>query len=153
MSSSSIFLSRVGSPGMMAADAATLRSASRCCQSRIKPASLASCPKKALGPAVALAERVDGVDLTEVVGQPFGEHVSGKSAQEALAMHRSEDLRRQGLDVLRQAKPGSLRNGDGPQLPDPVVDVTEDPAIDDAELLSWWARTRSWKPPAVLCRR
>jgi hypothetical protein len=26
----------------------------------------------ALGPAVALAERVDGVDLTEVVGQPLG---------------------------------------------------------------------------------
>jgi hypothetical protein len=28
--------------------------------------------KGALGPAVALAERVDGVDLTEVVGQPLG---------------------------------------------------------------------------------
>jgi hypothetical protein len=33
--------------GHMAADAAMLRSASRCCQSRINPASLASCSKKA----------------------------------------------------------------------------------------------------------
>ena len=40
----------------------------------------------ALGPAVALAERVDGVDLTEIVGQPLGEGVPGKSAQEALAV-------------------------------------------------------------------
>jgi hypothetical protein len=28
----------------------------------------------ALGTAVALAERVDGVDLTQVVGQPLGEN-------------------------------------------------------------------------------
>src|ERR1700677_1079628 len=56
--------------------------------------------ERALGPAVALAERVDGVDLTEVVGQPFREHVPGKAAQETVAMQRPKDLRRRGLDVL-----------------------------------------------------
>jgi hypothetical protein len=29
---------------------------------------------------------VDGVDLAEVVGQPLGEHLPRKAAQEALAM-------------------------------------------------------------------
>jgi hypothetical protein len=78
---------------MMAADAAMLRSASRCCQSSVKPTSPTGCPKKARwAPAVALAERVDGVDLIEVVSEPLGEHVSGKAAQEVLAVQRSEDL-------------------------------------------------------------
>lgn len=40
----------------------------------------------ALGPAVALAERVDGVDLTEVVGQPLGEYVTGQAEQLTLAV-------------------------------------------------------------------
>ena len=84
----------------------------------------------ALGPAVALAERVDGVDLAEVVGQPLGECVAVKAAQEVLAVQCPEGLRRRGLDVLRQAEPAPLRDGDGSQLPCPVVDVTEDPAVD-----------------------
>jgi hypothetical protein len=46
-SSASSFRIGAGSPPMMAADAATLRSASRCCQSSMKPASPASCSKKA----------------------------------------------------------------------------------------------------------
>jgi hypothetical protein len=33
--------------------------------------------------AVALLEWVDGVDLTEVAGQPLGERVQGQAAQEA----------------------------------------------------------------------
>jgi hypothetical protein len=40
----------------------------------------------ALGPAVALAERVDGVDLAEVVGQPVGERVPGQASQQALVV-------------------------------------------------------------------
>jgi hypothetical protein len=47
----------------------------------------------------------------------------------------SEGLRRGGLDVLRQAEPGSLRDGDGTESPGPVVDVAEDPAMDRAQVL------------------
>ena len=60
----------------------------------------------ALGPAVAFAERVDGVDLAEVVGQPLGERTPGQAAQEALTVQSAEDLCCGGLDVLRQAEPG-----------------------------------------------
>lgn len=49
-----------------------------------------------LGPAVALAERVDGVDLAEVVGQPLGERIPRKASQEALAVRRPEDVSRRG---------------------------------------------------------
>ena len=94
----------------------------------------------ALGPAVALAERVDGVDLAEVVGQPLGKRIPGQASQEVLAVQRPEDLRRSGLDVLRQAEPGSLGDGDGPQLTGLVVDVAEDPLVDRAqvpEVVAW----------------
>jgi hypothetical protein len=99
--------------------------------------------ERALGPAVALTERVDRVDLTEVVRQPFREHVPGKAAQQALAMQRMEELRRRGLDVLRQAEPGSFRDGDGPELSGPTVDVTENPVMDRAqvpEVVAWLER-------------
>ena len=50
-------------------------------------------------PAVALAERVDGVDFAEIVRQPLGELIPGKAAQETLPVQRPEDLRRRGLDI------------------------------------------------------
>jgi hypothetical protein len=68
----------------------------------------------ALGTVVALAERMDGVDLTEVVGQPLDERIPGKATQEALAVQGPEDIRRRGLDVLRQAEPAPLRDSDSP---------------------------------------
>jgi hypothetical protein len=77
---------------------------------------------------------VDGVDLAEVVGQPLGEHAAGQAAQEAFAVQRPEDLRRRGLDVLREAEPAALGDGEGSQLPGPVVDVSEDPAVDRAQV-------------------
>jgi hypothetical protein len=80
----------------------------------------------ALGPAVAFAERVDGVDLAEVAGQPLGERTPGQAAQEALPVQSTEDLCCGGLDVLRQAEPGPRCNGSSPELSGPVVDVTED---------------------------
>jgi hypothetical protein len=47
--------------------------------------------ERALGPAVALAEWVDGVDLTKVVGETLGERIPGKAAQEVVVMQRPED--------------------------------------------------------------
>jgi hypothetical protein len=88
----------------------------------------------ALGPAVALTERVDGIHLAEIVGQPFGEHVPRKPAQDLFAVQRAEDLRRRGLNLLGQTEPVPLREGDGPELPGPVVDVAEDPAMDRAHV-------------------
>jgi hypothetical protein len=69
------------------------------------------------------------VDLAQVVGQPIDEGASGKAGQEALAVQSTEDLLGRGLDVLRQAEPASLRDGDCAQLPGPVVDVTEDASL------------------------
>lgn len=77
---------------------------------------------------------MDGVDLTAVVGQSLDERIPGKATQEALAVQGPEDIRRRGLDVLRQAEPGSLRDGDGPELPGPVVDVREDAVVDCAQV-------------------
>jgi hypothetical protein len=45
-----------------------------------------------------------------------------------------EDVHRRGLDVLRQAEPASLGDGDGSELPGPVVDVTEDAVMDRAQV-------------------
>ena len=47
----------------------------------------------ALSPAVALAERVDGVDLAQVVGQPISKRIPGQAAQAVLAAQCLEDLR------------------------------------------------------------
>jgi hypothetical protein len=72
-----------------------LRPASRYCQVQGEAGVADKLPEEGtLGPAVALTERVDGVDLIEVVSEPLGEHVSGKAAQEVLAVRRSEDLGR-----------------------------------------------------------
>ena len=64
--------------------------------------------KGALSPAVAFAERVDGVDLTEVVGQPVKEYVTFQALQEVLVAQLAEDLSRRRLDVPGQAEQASL---------------------------------------------
>ena len=57
-----------------------------------------------LGPPVALAERMDRVDLAEVVGQPCDERFPVQVTKAILAAQRAEDLRRRRLDVLGQAE-------------------------------------------------
>ena len=86
------------------------------------------------GPAIALAEWMDGVHFAEVIRQSLGERVAGKAAHEVLVVQCPEDVCRRGLDVLRQAEPGSLRDGDGAELPGPALDVAEDPAVDRAQV-------------------
>jgi hypothetical protein len=65
--------------------------------------------KGALSPAVAFAERVDGVDLTEVVGQPVKEYVTFQALQEVLVAQLAEDLSRRRLDVPGQAEQMSAK--------------------------------------------
>ena len=47
-----------------------------------------------LGRPVALAERMDRVDLAQVAGQPCGERFAVQVPKEILAAQRAEDLRR-----------------------------------------------------------
>ena len=50
-----------------------------------------------LGPSVALAERMDRVDLAQVVGQPGDERFPVQVTKEILAAQRAEDIRRRRL--------------------------------------------------------
>ena len=88
----------------------------------------------AMRTAVALAERVQCVDLAEVVGQPSGERVPVHAMQEALLAEVIEDGGGRWLYVLREAEHGGLGDGDRPDLPGLVVDVGEGPPVDLAEM-------------------
>jgi hypothetical protein len=83
----------------------------------------------ALCPAVALAERVDRVDLAKVVGQPIEELLACQVPEEVLFAELAEDLGCGGLDVPGAAEQASLGDGDRADLPGPFVDVAEDPAV------------------------
>jgi hypothetical protein len=91
--------------------------------------------ERSLGSTIAFTERVDGVDLAKVEGQAFGESVTGQVTKEVLTLQSEEDLGRCGLDKLRKAKQTSFRDGDGTDLPSPIVDVFEDPPMDRAQML------------------
>jgi hypothetical protein len=96
--------------------------------------------ERPLGSAVAFTEWVDGVDLAEVVGQAFDEPVPGQVLQDVLTVQRMEDIGCRRFDELRQAKPTAFRDGDGPDLPSPVVYVSEDSAMDRTQMLQIEAR-------------
>ena len=66
---------------------------------------------------VALAERMQGVDLAQVVGQPPDKRVAGQPAQAVFIVQLTEDNGRRGLYVLRQAEHGALGDGYRPDLP------------------------------------
>ena len=71
-------------------------------------------------------------------------------AADAIAVRRWDDLAKDpaadvpGFDTTARCSPHCCeprdRRTDGPQLPGPVVDVTEDPAADRAGLPSWSGR-------------
>jgi hypothetical protein len=87
-----------------------------------------------LGSAVSFAERVNGVDLAEVVGHAVDEGVTREAAQQILPMQLLENFRCRRLDELGQTERVALRDGHRPDLPGPVVDVAEDPAMDGAQV-------------------
>lgn len=57
-----------------------------------------------LGAAVALAERVQGVDVSDEPGQGGDECVAGQAPQPVRGGQPAEHVRRVGLQVLRQAE-------------------------------------------------
>jgi hypothetical protein len=96
----------------------------------------------ALGPAVALAERVHGIDLAQVAGHP-GEEVDPseevdpvdevdpcEAPQKVLIAQLLADLGGGRLDELRAAEHAPLGDGHRADLPGPVVDVAEGLAVD-----------------------
>ena len=60
-----------------------LRTASRCCQASVTPVVGELLEESTLGPHVALAERMDRVDLAQVVGQPSDKRLPAQVTQEA----------------------------------------------------------------------
>src|SRR6266851_9210770 len=77
----------------------------------------------ALGPPVTLAERMDRVDLAQIVGRPCDEWLPVQVTQEVLAAQGADDIDPRRLYVLGQAEQASLGNGDGPDLPGPVIRI------------------------------
>jgi hypothetical protein len=90
--------------------------------------------ERPLGPPVALAERMDRVDLAQVVGQLCDERFPVQVTKAILAAQRAEDLRRRRLYVPGQAEQAPFGDGDRPDLPRPIVDVPEDPPVDRAQV-------------------
>ena len=60
----------------------------------------------ALGPTVALAERVDGVDFTKVESCSLCKHCSDKSLQQTLATQLTECILQRGGDMQRWTEHG-----------------------------------------------
>jgi hypothetical protein len=83
-----------------------------------------------LRPPVALAERMQGVDFAQVMGQPPDKRVAAQAAQAVLVVQLTEDDGRGRIDVLRQAEHSALGDGHRPDLPGPLVNVAEDPLVD-----------------------
>src|ERR1019366_2258446 len=68
-----------------------------------------------LGPPVALAERMDRVDLAQAVGQPCDERFPVQVTEAILAAQRAEELRRRRLDVPGQAEQAPPRARSAPR--------------------------------------
>src|SRR5208282_2381371 len=83
-----------------------------------------------LRPPVALAERVQGVDLAQVIGQPPDERIAVQAAQAVFVVQLAEDDGRGGIYVLREAEHGALGDGHRPDLAGPLIYVAEDPLMD-----------------------
>ena len=86
--------------------------------------------KRALGAAVTLAERMDGVDLCVVMRQALCERLEAQSLETVFACEVREQPRQVGADVLRQGKQvAALGDAYRAQLAGPRVDVAEDVAV------------------------
>jgi hypothetical protein len=80
--------------------------------------------ERKLHPAIAFAERMNGVDLGEEVSGFFGELVLGQSRKLVLVRQVIEQLRQFSVDVLGVAERiSALGNADGAQLSSPRINV------------------------------
>jgi len=73
---------------------------------------------------------MQGVDFAQVMGQSPDKRVAAQPAQAVLIMQFTDDDGRGRIDVLRQAEHSALGDGHRPDLPGPLIDVTENPVMD-----------------------
>ena len=86
--------------------------------------------KRALGAPVALAERMDGVDLGVVVRQAFQELLAAQAGRRSSLGEVCKQWPQVGIDVLRQREQvAALGDAHCAQLAGPRVDVAEDVAV------------------------
>lgn len=84
----------------------------------------------ALGAPVAVAKRMQRVDIAEVVGEPVDEGLAIEPAESILVGELAEDLRPVRLDVLGQTEEVGLRQNHRPQLAGPLVEPGEEVAVE-----------------------
>ena len=86
--------------------------------------------------AIALAERVDVVDVAEDFRAAPGEGLGRQAAQIVPSDDAAMDVGHAGRDVAAELEPAAaLGDFDGPDLPRPVVDVLEQVAMDGAKVV------------------
>lgn len=85
--------------------------------------------ESALGAAVALPERVQGVDLRQQRGEAVDEAVSRTAAQVTGAGQPGEHVVGPGAQLVGQAEQRTLADRDGAQLAGPVVDLAENEPV------------------------
>jgi len=84
--------------------------------------------ERPLGAAVSFPERVQRVDVGQEVRHARDELIAGQAAEPVGGGEPAEDVGGGGLQVL-QAEHRPFRDGDGPQLAGPGVDVPEDVGV------------------------
>ncbi len=89
------------------------------------------CEERELGPAVALAESVNHVQLRQEMRRLKREIIGHKVFKKAARLQRREQLRGLGLDLLRKAERIALfRNAHRAGFPRPCVDILEQVMMD-----------------------
>ena len=91
--------------------------------------------ERPLGAAVAVAERVQRVEVGVELGEVVDEGVAVAAAQVVGAGEPAEQLARVGFEVLGQAEqPAAAPDRDRAQLARPVVEVLEDLAVESPQV-------------------
>ena len=91
--------------------------------------------ERSLGATVPFAERMGGVDLSEVMRQAIDNPISVKSAEVLLGGELRERVSEKRFDVLWQGEEVGLGNRDRANLAGPRIDVPEDVAMERAKVL------------------
>src|SRR3546814_2067645 len=96
------------------------------------------------GAPITFAERMDGVDLVDVVAEPVEKLVSRKSAKAALRAHVGKPLVEFTRDIGHGCEArAALGDVDGPVLPRPIIEVLKQMLVKRAIAVG-----RRWKSQA-----
>lgn len=89
-----------------------------------------------LGPSVALAERMDGVDPRQVMRYTLNEALASQPTQEPFFGKGVEHLGRIRFDVLWKAERVGLRDANDADLARPRIDIAKDFPMERAQVLA-----------------